>query len=214
MHLQTRDPGLKLMKQATISTHQTENKLCLRSCNLFLRASASGHLPKRHVQVAMYSFPLSVFGRGPTISISTVCQTWWVTECLMEFGAGTLVFVTGLGHLQYSNISNLLLHLVLPTVLNWLGQCGKLGGLAVSAQILSPTYWAQRNIFVIKSFFLFRVKFWGLPADSITKSTPNTPTPTPPPPTHTHTTYLHTFPHPFPVLLRKPSFWCLVTPSR
>ena len=123
------------------------------ACNLFLRASASGHLPKRHVQVAMYSFPLSVFGRGPTISISTVCQTWWITECLMEFGPGTLVFVVGLGHLQYSNISNLLLHLVLPTVLNWLGQCGKLGGLAVSAQILSPTYWAQRNIFVIKSFF-------------------------------------------------------------
>ena len=46
---------------------------------LFWRASASGHLLKRQVQVAMYSFPLSVFGRGPTRSIPTVCHTWSVT---------------------------------------------------------------------------------------------------------------------------------------
>ena len=46
------------------------------AADLSLRASASGHLLKRHVQVAM---------------------VWGLTE----FGVGTLAFVTGLGHLQY-----------------------------------------------------------------------------------------------------------------
>ena len=79
------------------------------AADLSLRASASGHLLKRHVQVAMYLFPSSVFWRGPIRSIPTVCQTWSVTAWdwmdaswgLTEFGVGTLAFVTGLGHLQY-----------------------------------------------------------------------------------------------------------------
>ena len=46
-----------------------------------LMASASGHLLKRHVQVAMYTFPFLVagLGRGPIRSIPTVCYTWSVT---------------------------------------------------------------------------------------------------------------------------------------
>ena len=82
------------------------------AAHLSLRASASGHLLKRHVQVAMYSFPLSVFGRGPTpYGMPNLVMSLGLDGCELgsyELGVGTFAFVTGLGHLQYISFLNLL----------------------------------------------------------------------------------------------------------
>ena len=139
----------------------------MEAADLSLKASPSGHLLKRHVQVAMYSFPLSVFGRGPIRSIPTVCQTWSVTGSgWMRAGVlRNLGWHVGICHRSWSPSIHLWWYPLVVSFLNLLHHFVPSKECSTDWVIVASFYHLHIHRHMEISSII--VEVWGLPTESI-----------------------------------------------